>query len=107
MQMWYPCGSFKGDDRSMALCTTYRDGGLFAGMSKNQLDGGIAASLYGDLGKLKESVFRGYPQLRKSKDSLEWGYKLAFEGLDSEEITIIEPKESKGVMDNLKNMFGQ
>merc|ERR1712127_140243 len=38
--MWYPCGSFKGDDRSAALCASYRDDGLLAGVSKNQLDAG-------------------------------------------------------------------
>lgn len=106
--MWYPCGSFKGDDRSAALAKGYADDGLFAGISKKQLDGGIAGSLFSDQARLKESIVRTYPQLRKSADSFEFGYKLSFEGLakeKSEEITLVEPKEQKGVFDSIKNIF--
>ena len=106
--MWYPCGSFKGDDRSMALATSFRDGGILSGISKKQLDSGVSGSLFRDLDKLKETVVRAYPQLRKSRDDLEFGYKLAFEGLSEEQgkINFIEPKEMKGFMDNLTSMFG-
>ena len=55
LQVWYPCGSFKGDDRSAALAKSYADGGMLSGISKKQLDGGIAGSLYQDLAKLKET----------------------------------------------------
>ena len=106
--MWYPCGSFKGDERSGALAKSYAEKGLLAGISKKQLDGGVAGSLYRDMAKLKESVVRAYPQLRKSRDDFEFGYKLGYQGLDqerSEEICIVEPKEQKGVMDNIKNIF--
>lgn len=109
-QLWYPCGSFKGDDRSMALAKNYADGNLLAGISKNQIDQGIAGSLFRDQQKLKESICRAYPQLRKSMDEFEFGYKLAFNGLSKEqadEIKVIEPKEPKGVIDNIKSsLFG-
>ena len=106
--MWYPCGSFKGDDRSAALCTSYRDNGFLSNISKNQLDAGVSGSLYRDIEKLKETVCRAYPQLRKSRDSLEWGYKLAYEGLSDEQgkVNVVEPKEQKGVFDGIKGMFG-
>ncbi len=107
-QMWYPCGSFKGDDRSAALTKSWADNGLLAGISKKQLDGGIAGSLYRDLDKLKETILRAFPQLRKNKDELEFGYKLSFKGLDEEkakEIFVVEPKENKGVLDNIKDIF--
>jgi hypothetical protein len=106
--MWYPCGSFKGDDRSAALTKSWADNGLLAGISKKQLDGGIAGSLYRDLDKLKETILRAFPQLRKNKDELEFGYKLSFKGLDEEkakEIFVVEPKENKGVLDNIKDIF--
>eukprot|EP00562_Extubocellulus_spinifer_P001368 CAMPEP_0178480818 /NCGR_PEP_ID=MMETSP0696-20121128/5893_1 /TAXON_ID=265572 /ORGANISM="Extubocellulus spinifer, Strain CCMP396" /LENGTH=213 /DNA_ID=CAMNT_0020108273 /DNA_START=64 /DNA_END=705 /DNA_ORIENTATION=- len=105
--MWYPCGSFKGDEKSAALASNYRDQGMMAGISKKQLDSGVAGSLYRDVDKLKESVVRGYPQLRKAKDELEWGYKLAYEGLSDDlgKIQEIEPKEQKGVFDGIKNIF--
>jgi hypothetical protein len=106
--MWYPCGSFKGDERSAALAKSYADGGLLAGVSKRQIDGGIAGSLYRDQGKLKDSVARSYPQLRKSREDFEFGYKLSYDGLSEEqssEIKVIEPKETKGVFDSIKNAF--
>jgi hypothetical protein len=49
-----------------------------------------------------------YPQLRKSRETLEFGYKLAYEGLTEEkanEIFPVEIKEQKGVFDNIKNIF--
>lgn len=104
--MWYPCGSFKGDERSKALCTTYRDNGFMSGMAKKQLDNGISGSLYNDLGKLTDSVTRVYPQLKKARRELQFGYKLAFEGLDeNQSVTLVEPKEMKGLLDNIKGMF--
>jgi len=107
-QLWYPCGSFKGDERSGALCASYRDGGFLSGTSKNQLDAGVAGSLYRDQAQLKETICRAYPQLRKSKDELEFGYKLAYEGLDEEKSKIqpIEPKEQKGWVDGIKASLG-
>ncbi|KAG7368522.1 hypothetical protein IV203_031265 [Nitzschia inconspicua] len=106
--IWYPCGSFKGDERSAALAKSYSDGGMLSGISKKQLDGGIAGSLYSDLDKLKETVCRAYPQLRKARDEMEFGYKLAFEGLPDEkakEIIPVEPKEQRGVFAGLQNLF--
>ena len=107
-QVWYPCGSFKGDQRSAALAKSYADDGLLAGVSKKQIDAGIAGSLYRDQSKLKESVCRAYPQLKKAKEDFEFGYKLAFEGLSDDkakEIKVIEPKEQKGVLDGIKHIF--
>ena len=106
--MWYPCGSFKGDDRSSALAKNYANQGILAGVSKKQIDAGIAGSLYRDQAKLKDSICRGYPQLRKSRDEFQFGYKLAFNGLSEEqaaEIKVVEPKEQKGVVDGIKNLF--
>ena len=82
--------------------------GFLAGISKKQLDGGIAGSLYDDLEKLKETVSRAYPQLRKARDELQFGYKLAYEGLSEEKankIEPVEPKENKGPLDGIRNIF--
>jgi hypothetical protein len=81
---------------------------MLSGISKKQLDGGIAGSLYRDVAKLKDTVCRAYPQLRKAKDELEFGYKLAFDGLPEDkakEIVPVEPKEQKGVLDGIRNIF--
>lgn len=107
-QMWYPCGSFKGDARSAALAKSVAEGGLLSGISQKQMDGGIAGSLARDLDKLKETIVRAYPQLRKSKKDFEFGYKLAYQGLSEEQqnaITPVEPKEQKGFLDGVKNIF--
>jgi len=107
-QMWYPCGSFKGDEKSAALCQNYADNGLLSSISKNQLDSGVGGSLYRDLARLEETIVRGYPQLRKEKGNLEFGYKLSFGGLskEQEKIQVVEVKEQKGFFDGLKNVFG-
>jgi hypothetical protein len=77
-----------------------------SGMAKKQLDGGIAESVFKDLDKLKETTVRAYPQLRKSKDELQFGYKIAYQGMkENEPVQVIEPKEQKGIFDNLKTMF--
>lgn len=107
LQLWYPCGSFKGDNRSQALCANYKENGWLSNISKQQLDSGIAGSLFRDQEKLKETIVRAYPQLRETKDQLEFGYKIGFEGLSEEQmkIQVIEPKEQKGLLDNIKDKF--
>ena len=107
-QIWYPCGSFKGDERSAALSKSYSEDGWLSGISKNQLDGGIAGSLYSDLDQLKETVIRAYPQLRKARSDMEFGYRLSYTGLPEDKAKIIhqvDPVENKGPLDGLKNIF--
>lgn len=107
-KIWYPCGSFKGDERSAALAKSWSEGGMLSGISKKQLDGGIAGSLWSDLSKLKETVTRAYPQLRKKRDDMEFGYKLGYDGLPEDkakEIFPVEPKEPKGALDGIRNIF--
>jgi len=105
--LWYPCGSFKGDDRSLALCSNYRDDGLLAGISKKQIDAGVSGSLFRDISRTEETICRTYPQLRKSRATFQYGFKLSFDGLNEEQtkITIVVPKEQKGVVDGIKAMF--
>lgn len=106
--MWYPCGSFKGDEKSAALCKSYVDDGFLSSVSKNQLDAGVGGSLFRDKARLEETVVRGYPQLRKDRGDLEYGYKLSYEGLskEQEKITVVEVKEQKGFLDGIKSAFG-
>lgn len=106
--MWYPCGSFKGDEKSAALCQSYASNGLLSSVSKNQLDAGVGSSLYRDLARLEETIVRGYPQLRKEKGKLEYGYKLSYPGLSKEQsvVHVVEVKEAKGFLDGIKNVFG-
>lgn len=105
--MWYPCGSFKGDEKSAALCENYASNGFLSSISKNQLDAGVGGSLYRDLNRLEETIVRGYPQLRKDRKNLEYGYKLSYKGLskEQEKVHVVEIKEQKGLFDGIKNVF--
>jgi len=106
--VWYPAGSFKGDEKSATLAKSYSDDGFMSGMSKNQLDSGVEGSLYQDLNKLIGSITRTYPQLMKSRNELEFGYKLAYTGLSEDKckMNLVEPQQRKGFLDNFKGMFG-
>lgn len=101
--MWYPCGSFKGDEKSAALAQSFADGGFLSGISKNQLDSGVGGSPFRDQARLEETIIRGYPQLRKDKGNLEYGYKLSFTGLspEQEKVQVVEIKEQKGFLGGL------
>ncbi|GMI08178.1 hypothetical protein TrLO_g5014 [Triparma laevis f. longispina] len=105
--IWYPCGSFKGDERTKALVESMK-GGFLSGMAKNQLDNGVKNSLFDSQKQLVESITRSYPQLRKSRDDLKWGYKITANGLSDEqkEINEVVPeKQSGNFFDNISNMF--
>ena len=79
-----------------------------SGIAKKQLDGGIAGCLAKDFPRLKETIVRAYPQLRKSREEFEFGFKLGFDGLDKEKskaVVPIVPKENKGPLDGIRNIF--
>ena len=65
-------------------------------------------SLYDSQTQLKETIVRSYPQLKKSRDSLLWGYKITAEGLDEEQKKIIEvlpEKREEGFLNNIGKLF--
>jgi len=55
------------------------------GNLEKQIDAGVAGSLFRDQNRLTETICRTYPQLRKSKDGFEFGFKLAYDGLTEEQ----------------------
>ncbi|GMI44081.1 hypothetical protein TrCOL_g9302 [Triparma columacea] len=107
--MWYPCGSFKGDERTKALIES--QDGILGGMAKKQLEQGVAGSLYDSITQLRESVVRSYPQLKKSRENLVWGYKITvMKGTPNEEEMkkikeVVPEARPEGFLDNVKNMF--
>jgi hypothetical protein len=56
-----------------------------------------------------ESAIKACPQFKKSKPYLEFGYKIAYEGLEekmgTQEITRLTEDMTKTIFDNLKDMF--
>jgi hypothetical protein len=95
-QVWYPGGSLKGDDRSKALVESWRDNTLMLkDQYKGSLDGGMAKSIFDDKQKFVQSLVKMYPQLKNSKDELEFGYTVKVPGLQ-------EKMEAEGRKDELK-----
>jgi len=79
---------------------------MFAGMAKKQLDSGIAGTLHRDFERLTGTVIRVYPQFKVCKNDLQFGYKLAFDGIPEDApITFVKPEENKGFLDNIKSAF--
>lgn len=81
--MWYPCGSLKGDGRSKALVESWRDNALFLkDQYKSTLDKGMAKSVFDQKDQFMQSVYRLYPQLKKSAGEIEFGYKVRILGIE-------------------------
>lgn len=116
--MWYPCGSFGGDERAKALVESWMSNPLgMGGMVKGQIDRSVAASLFnngGQVQSLKQQVTKMYPALKNSKNNLKFGYKITFDGLEEKQgvqkVTQVteDMKESpvNSAVDKVKNMFG-
>eukprot|EP00540_Astrosyne_radiata_P011334 CAMPEP_0116855682 /NCGR_PEP_ID=MMETSP0418-20121206/19433_1 /TAXON_ID=1158023 /ORGANISM="Astrosyne radiata, Strain 13vi08-1A" /LENGTH=227 /DNA_ID=CAMNT_0004488881 /DNA_START=163 /DNA_END=842 /DNA_ORIENTATION=+ len=99
---WYPCGGLKGDEKSKGLVEAYRDKGMMQGLSKKQLDNGMAQNLFENQEKLKDQITKSFAGLKDKKDSLIFGYRITYEGIPADDpITIVEPKEMKGIVDNI------
>lgn len=88
-KLWYPLGAVQGDERSKTLVNALK-GGFGRGMYENALDKGIAQTIYGkDSDRFMQNALRMYPQLKKSQNMLEFGYKVAAKGLDERQIKLV------------------
>ncbi|CAM9782630.1 unnamed protein product [Chrysoparadoxa australica] len=106
--IWYPCGSLAGDDRSKATVEAYMSG-FMRGVHKSTLEKGVASSVLQNERSLKEQIGRGYPQLRKSVRELQFGFKIKYPGLEEkvgkQEITVITQDMATGIFDKAKAAF--
>lgn len=81
-KIWFPLGSMEGDDRSKSLVNGLKSS-IGKGLCQNSLDKGIAQTVFGrDKDRLMGTVIRQYPQLKKNRNLLEFGYKISAKGLD-------------------------
>lgn len=72
----------EGDDRSKSLVNGLKSS-IGKGLCQNSLDKGIAQTVFGrDKDRLMGTVIRQYPQLKKNRNLLEFGYKISAKGLD-------------------------
>eukprot|EP00283_Hemiselmis_rufescens_P011441 CAMPEP_0173434720 /NCGR_PEP_ID=MMETSP1357-20121228/13245_1 /TAXON_ID=77926 /ORGANISM="Hemiselmis rufescens, Strain PCC563" /LENGTH=216 /DNA_ID=CAMNT_0014399605 /DNA_START=22 /DNA_END=672 /DNA_ORIENTATION=- len=116
-KVWYPCGSLKGDDRSKALVESWRDNSLFLkDQYKSTLDKGMAKSVFDQEDAFMSSVYRLYPQLKKTKGDIEFGYKVRILGIEKKfetedrgdelKMTMLTKDMTGGLLDGMKSAFG-
>lgn len=108
--MWYPAGALQGDDKSKNLVESWM-GGMLAGWSKDALDKGVANSVFSEKAKFSKQIIEQYPQLKKFRAQLSFGYKVSYPGLvdkrpESSKVTMLNEDMTKSVVDNLKSAFG-
>mmetsp|Transcript_4576 Transcript_4576/g.8986 ORF Transcript_4576/g.8986 Transcript_4576/m.8986 type:complete len:217 (+) Transcript_4576:43-693(+) len=116
-KVWYPCGSLKGDDRSKALVESWKENSLFLkDQYKNTLDKGMAKSVFDQKDAFMQSVFRLYPQLKKTKGEIEFGFKVRIKGIEAKfeaegrsdelKMTMLTEDMTGGLLDSMKSAFG-
>lgn len=108
--LWIPCGDLAGDQRATALVNAWMSGFL-EGTYKSQLDQGIAKSIFTQEDTFVKGLIENYKPFKKfTKDDLEFGYKIDFEGLEEkmgeQKIMPIVKGMEKGWTDNVKDAFG-
>lgn len=104
-KIWYPLGAVQGDDRSKSLVNALK-GGFLKSMYANTLDKGIAQTVYGkDSGRYVQNALRMYPQLKKYKKDLEFGYKVAAVGLETQPTKLVTREMALTFVAWAKNKF--
>lgn len=109
---WYPAGSLGGDEQSKNLIESYMTDWT-SGFAKDGINRGVANSLFPEREKFVAQCLATYPQLKKSKDTLKFGFKVKYPGLlekrpEAKDITELNEEMQKNAFDKIKdNLFGQ
>lgn len=81
-KLWYPVGAVRGDGRAKALVQSMRTS-WGKKLYQGALNKGMAQTIFsGDGNKFTDQALRQYPQLKKSKADLQFGYKVTAKGVD-------------------------
>ncbi|GAB0489648.1 hypothetical protein MMPV_000873 [Pyropia vietnamensis] len=81
-KLWYPVGAVRGDGRAKALVASMRTS-WGKKLYQGALNKGMAQAVFsGDGNKFTDQALRQYPQLKKSKADLQFGYKVTAKGVD-------------------------
>lgn len=87
--MWYPLGGLQGDGRSKMLVKSLKNR-FGRGLYESALDRGVAQTVYGkDKSRFLQSAMRMYPQLKKYRQALEFGYTVSAKDLESRPIKLV------------------
>eukprot|EP00629_Pelagomonadales_sp_RCC1024_P009680 CAMPEP_0119271222 /NCGR_PEP_ID=MMETSP1329-20130426/7900_1 /TAXON_ID=114041 /ORGANISM="Genus nov. species nov., Strain RCC1024" /LENGTH=206 /DNA_ID=CAMNT_0007271267 /DNA_START=75 /DNA_END=695 /DNA_ORIENTATION=+ len=106
---WYPAGALGGDERSKDLVEGYM--GMMSGFAKGGIDRGVASSLFPEKDKFVARCLETYPQLKKQKANLRFGYRLSYPGLlekrpEAKEITELTEDMQDNMLDKMKKGLG-
>ena len=107
---WYPAGSLGGDERSKDLIESYMTDWT-KGFAKGGIDRGVASSLFPEKAKFVAQCLATYPQLKKAKDSLKFGYKVSYPGLlekrpEAKEVTELSEDMQDNAFEKMKKNMG-
>jgi len=108
--LWIPCGDLAGDNRALALVNAWMSGFL-TDMYRNQIDQGIARSIFSQEDTFVQGLIANYKPFKNyTKDQLQFGYKVEFEGLEEkvgeQKVRPLEKGMEKNWIDNVKEGFG-
>lgn len=108
--LWIPCGDLAGDNRALALVNAWMSGFL-TDMYRNQIDQGIARSIFSQEDTFIQGLIANYKPFKNyTKEQLQFGYKVEFEGLEEkvgeQKVRPLEKGMEKNWVDNVKEGFG-
>lgn len=83
-KVWYPLGAVRGDEKSKTLVGALKNS-FGRALYSNALDKGIAQTVYGkDSERYVQNAIRMYPQLKRYRKELEFGYRVMAVGLEEQ-----------------------
>lgn len=108
--LWIPCGDLAGDQRATALVNAYMSG-FMSEMYEGQIKQGIAKSIFSQEEQFVNGLIENYKPFKKfTKDDLQFGYKVEYEGLEEkmgeQSIQPLEKGMEKNWADNVREGLG-
>ncbi len=108
--LWIPCGDLAGDQRATALVNAYMSG-FMTEMYEGQIRQGIAKSIFSQEEQFVNGLIENYKPFKKfTKDDLQFGFKVEYEGLEEkmgeQSIQPLEKGMEKNWADNIREGFG-
>mmetsp|Transcript_13024 Transcript_13024/g.35052 ORF Transcript_13024/g.35052 Transcript_13024/m.35052 type:complete len:184 (+) Transcript_13024:47-598(+) len=105
-KVWYPVGMVGGDGKAKTLISGMKSE-WGKRLYRGALDKGIAQIVYGkDAAKFLESGMRQYPQLKKYRNELEFGYKVLSTEIQDWPTTVVSKEQALPFFEWAKTKLG-